>query len=208
MSVEQAYNNWAGQYDHDPNKTRDLDARATRETLKRYAFDTVLELGCGTGKNTRFLLEKAERVTGLDFSEEMLNQARIKITDSRVQFIKADLTQAWEVADGLVDLVTASLVLEHIENLDHIFEQTYGKLTRSGYFFISELHPFKQYSGSKARFDSPGGIQEPEAYVHHLSDYLNASEKNGFGLLELKEWFDEETENKLPRLISFVFQKQ
>ncbi|MDV7140436.1 class I SAM-dependent methyltransferase [Maribacter sp. TH_r10] len=39
-----------------------------------------MELGCGTGKNTVWLLKKAQRIIGLDFSQEMLNIAKEKIT--------------------------------------------------------------------------------------------------------------------------------
>ena len=79
------------------NLTRDLDKRSTIETLSKYKFETVLELGCGTGKNTKWLLEKATHIIGLDFSQEMLNKAKEKIFDERVTFKKADLNENWEV---------------------------------------------------------------------------------------------------------------
>ena len=55
MSVEKAYNIWAHQYDINKNRTRDLDKKSTIETLSKFEFETVLELGCGTGKNTSWL---------------------------------------------------------------------------------------------------------------------------------------------------------
>ncbi|WP_244915934.1 methyltransferase domain-containing protein [Maribacter polysiphoniae] len=39
-----------------------------------------MELGCGTGKNTVWLLKKAQQIIGLDFPQEMLNIAKEKIT--------------------------------------------------------------------------------------------------------------------------------
>ena len=56
MSIEKAYNIWANQYDTNENRTRDLDKISTSQTLSRYEFENVLELGCGTGKNTNWLL--------------------------------------------------------------------------------------------------------------------------------------------------------
>jgi predicted TPR repeat methyltransferase len=67
MSIENSYNSWAGQYDTSVNKTRDLDINATIETLSNYSFKHVLELGCGTGKNTSRLLSNAEKIIWLDF---------------------------------------------------------------------------------------------------------------------------------------------
>jgi hypothetical protein len=35
-------------------------------------------------------------------------------------------------------------------------------------YFSSALHPFKQYLGSKAKFETEYGTQELETYVHHI----------------------------------------
>lgn len=207
MGIEKSYNSWAEQYDTNENKTRDLDRKVTIETLSKYDFKNVLELGCGTGKNTEWLITKAKFIIGLDFSEEMLNKARNKIKTDKVRFQRADLTKTWEIDNNFANLITCNLTLEHIKDLDFIFNQAYQKLKTNGKFFISELHPVKQYSGSKARYETANGIEELEVYVHHLSDYLSSAKKNGFKLIDINEWFDNQTENEIPRLISFVFEK-
>jgi ubiquinone/menaquinone biosynthesis C-methylase UbiE len=207
MSIEKAYNIWANQYDTNENRTRDLDKKATIETLNKYDFKSVLELGCGTGKNTKWLLEKAKQIIGLDFSQEMLHKAQEKIVDKRVVFRRADLTENWKIDNDFADLITCSLTLEHIKNVHHIFNQANLKLKKNGLFFISELHPFKQYSGSKAKYETESGTKELEVYIHHISEYIDAAKNNGFEFVEMKEWFDEDNENGIPRLISFVFKK-
>lgn len=207
MSIEKAYDIWANQYDTNKNRTRDLDKKSTIETLSNYNFENVLELGCGTGKNTEWLLSKAKRVIGLDFSREMLNKAKEKISDKRVTFKKVDLTKDWKTENNFADLITSSLTLEHIKNLDHIFSQANQKLKKNGLFFISELHPFKQYSGSKAQYETESGTKELEVYIHHISEYIDNAESNGLKFLEMKEWFDQNYQNRLPRLISLLFKK-
>lgn len=207
MSIEKAYNSWADQYDTNDNKTRDLDKKSTVETLSKYEFENVLELGCGTGKNTDWLLKKAKRIIGLDFSQEMLNLAKDKLTDERVNFKKADLTKDWKIENNFADLITCSLTLEHIKDLNHIFREANYKLKKNGLFFISELHPFKQYSGSKAKFETDNGTMELEVFTHHTSEYIDSANMNGFELVEIKEWFDENSGNEIPRLISFIFKK-
>ncbi len=203
--IEQAYNSWSEIYDTNSNKTRDLDKKSTIQTLSKYNFQTVLELGCGTGKNTVFLLQKARNIIAIDFSEKMLQKAKEKIKSSSIQFQKADLNKNWDVKNSAFDLITCSLTLEHIKNLDFIFHQAYQKLKPEGNFFVCELHPYKQYTGSKARYETPNGIEVLKTYTHHVSDYLSAAQNNNLQLIELNEWFDEDT--NLPRLISFVFRK-
>lgn len=208
MSIADAYNQWANQYDSNENKTRDLDRVATQKTLGKYTFDKVLELGCGTGKNTTWLLEQGAEVIGVDFSEGMLEKAREKIQSAKANFLQADITKEWPGEIPTVDLATCSLTLEHIADLNFVFQQAYQKIKAGGFFFICELHPFKQYIGSKARYETADGVQELEVHVHHISAFLNAAKQNGFSLIELEEWFDEPREKQTPpRLLSLVFQK-
>lgn len=208
MSIEETYNSWASQYDSDINKTRDLDKRATIALLKNHEFKNVLEIGCGTGKNTEWLLTKAEKIIAMDFSEGMLNVARKKILDDRIIFKKIDLTKNWGIEDQFADLITCNLTLEHIENLNHIFRQANLKLKENGLMLVSELHPYKQYNGSKARFKKGNDIVELEVFTHHITDYLESATNNGFKLIEMNEWFDNPSLKDIPRLISFIFKKE
>jgi ubiquinone/menaquinone biosynthesis C-methylase UbiE len=82
MSIKDAYNIWSEQYDSNKNFTRDLEGDALRSILGNFRFDTCLEMGCGTGKNTNWLLSKANNVVAVDFSEAMLAKAKEKIGDS------------------------------------------------------------------------------------------------------------------------------
>ena len=207
MSIEKAYNSWAECYDTNENKTRDIDQKSTIEILSRYNFETVLELGCGTGKNTKWLVTKAKKIIALDFSQEMLNKATNKIPNDNVLFKKVNLLETWDIDNEFADLVTSSLTLEHIKDLDFIFKQVHLKLKNKGLFFINELHPFKQYSGSKARYESEKGTEVLEVYTHHISEYVAMAKKNGFKLEDIEEQFDGVEENEIPRLISFVLRK-
>lgn len=123
MDVRQAYNTWALQYDTNNNKTRDLEAFALRDVLTPVEFNTCLEIGCGTGKNTEWLLTKSKEILPVDLSEEMLTRAKTKIHSGKVQFCQADINNPWTFVTKKYDLVSFSLVLEHIENLDPIFEK-------------------------------------------------------------------------------------
>ena len=54
MDIQSAYNEWSASYDQDDNRTRDLDREIIRSRLGDLHFDAILEIGCGTGKNTSF----------------------------------------------------------------------------------------------------------------------------------------------------------
>jgi len=205
MNVQQAYNVWAENYDTVTNKTRDLEAKALRSCISFSAPLDVLEIGCGTGKNTEWLLTNSKHLVAADFSAEMLARAKEKITAENVEFRQFDLRGRWEFSDNEFDLITCSLALEHIENIDFVFGQANRVLRPGGLFYIGELHPFKQYQGSKARFDTKTGVYELECFVHHVSEFFQTAETNNFECVELKEWFDDADKTQIPRLLSMIF---
>lgn len=207
MNTEQAYNNWASQYDNNINQTRDLEAMALRSVLSTIPFESCLEIGCGTGKNSVWLIEKAKQVTAVDFSEEMLTKAREKIRAGNIEFVQADITFPWAFRKQSFDLVSFSLVLEHIKELDPIFKETADSLQAGGYVYIGELHPFKQYSGSKARFDTENGQQVVDCFNHHISEFTSAAINYGLKLIELNEYFDDDNRDEIPRILTLLLQK-
>ena len=207
MDVQSAYNEWSATYDTNENRTRDLDSFLTRSLLGNLAAESILEIGCGTGKNTVFLAEIGKQVHALDFSQGMIEKAREKVTANNVRFEMADLTKRWHCPSEAYDLIVCCLVLEHIENLSHIFAEAARTLRPGGAFFINELHPFKQYGGTKARFERGAQTVELEVFVHHISDYIHAADEHGLKLKKLGEYWHPADQDKPPRIISFLFGK-
>jgi ubiquinone/menaquinone biosynthesis C-methylase UbiE len=207
MKVEQAYAAWSATYDQDRNLTRDTDEVVTRETLRDSQFKSILEIGCGTGKNTAFLASIAQRVQALDLSEAMLARARNKLPCENVTFTVADIRERWPCTERSFDLVTCNLVLEHVADLAFVFAEAARVLTAGGQFFISELHPFRQYQGAQAHFTREDQTTQIPAFVHHISEFLEAAAANQLTLSQMKERWHAEDQNKTPRLITFVFHR-
>jgi ubiquinone/menaquinone biosynthesis C-methylase UbiE len=207
MSIQQAYNNWSETYDTDENLTRDLDQKVARELLSDLHFSSILEIGCGTGKNTSFFAQIGDSVYAVDFSEGMIEKAKEKVRAENVRFAMMDITQKWNFEDQSFDLIVCNLVLEHIKDLSLVFSEASRTLKDTGRFFINELHPFKQYEGKKARFFKADQTIEVDAFVHHISDFFNAAQTNSLTLAKLNEYWHEEDGNKPPRLVSFIFEK-
>src|SRR6185436_14705264 len=99
--IATAYNDWAETYDTDQNRTRDLAAEVLRKTTIDFGGRRVIEVGCGTGRNTEWLAERvgeAGEIVGLDFSEQMLAKARRRVTKPRVRFVQHDARIKWPLA--------------------------------------------------------------------------------------------------------------
>lgn len=206
MSIQKAYNEWSESYDADTNLTRDLDQKLTRETLTSLHFSSILEIGCGTGKNTSFLSQIGQSVQAVDFSQGMIEKAREKVQAENVKFSIMDITKKWRFEDDSFDLVVCNLVLEHIEDISFVFSEVSRVLESKGRFFINELHPFRQYEGKKARYQKNGEEIEVDAFVHNISDFLKIAIANGFALVKLNEYWHEADQDKPPRIVSLLLE--
>ena len=111
MNIQKAYNEWSESYDRDENLTRDLDQKVTRDVLANLHFNSILEIGCGTGKNTSFLSQIGDQVHAVDFSQGMIEKAKEKVQAENLRFSPMDLTKKWMFEDHSFDLIVCNLVL-------------------------------------------------------------------------------------------------
>jgi len=209
--IAAAYNDWAATYDAQPNRTRDLAATALRQLNLKLEGRKVIEVGCGTGRNTEYLAERAAELVGLDFSEAMLAKARARVRDPRVRFVQHDIRANWPLADASADVVVAMLILEHVENLETVFSEAARVLQSDGRFLLCELHPMRQLLGGQAQFSNTrtGEHQCVGAFLHDVSEYVNVGLACGFELQHMGEWRDaDESPTSDPRVLSLLFRRR
>jgi ubiquinone/menaquinone biosynthesis C-methylase UbiE len=123
LNIQTAYTHWAPNYDSDRNLTRDLDGEITARMLRDNRYRLTVETGCGTGKNTPFFASISDTVLALDFSSGMLALARERVRETNASFEHANLLEPWPCANESATLVSCNLVLEHIENMQHVFNE-------------------------------------------------------------------------------------
>jgi ubiquinone/menaquinone biosynthesis C-methylase UbiE len=207
--IAAAYNDWAETYDVVQNLTRDLAAEALRHVKLNLAGRRVIEVGCGTGRNTEWIAQTGPKnILALDFSEAMLAKARSRVNDPRVRFVQHDIRTPWPIENASADVVIAMLILEHVDNMAPVFAEAARVLATGGQFFLCELHPMRQLSGGQAQFSNAktGERQLVTAFIHDVSDYVNIGLSSGFELRQMGEWRDAEAPaDSQPRILSLVF---
>jgi len=103
----------------------------------------VLDLCCGTGDMTTALLklrpEKAEPVTGLDFSAQMLDRARIKHARANAVFVQADALHL-PYPDQTFDLITSAFGFRNLANYAEGLAELHRVLKPGGQIGILECN--------------------------------------------------------------------
>ena len=206
-SVRSGYDRWAAIYDREANPLIALEEPVVREALGDVAGLAALDLGCGTGRHSVWLANAGATVTGVDFSEGMLEEARGKPGAAAVRFLAHDLHQPLPFAPGSFDLVVSGLVLEHLREIDAFFAEAHRVLRPGGHAVVSAMHPAMFLKGVQARFTDPasGEKVQPGSFAHSVGAFVMAAVRAGFALDGVDERApDADFAARLPRAEKYV----
>ncbi|KAJ3336256.1 hypothetical protein HDU93_003366 [Gonapodya sp. JEL0774] len=232
LSNTELYDRWASTYDNDGNVLQQVDDLMLSSILpelveKMMSFPEgnnfhVLDIGCGTGRNTAKLLSYVRRenskITGVDVSPAMLAVAREKLvaTDhdlKRRTDISSRLIPSWALVEAdifatvpadlveEVDGVISTLVLEHIP-LDIFFSTLYRILRPGGLALVTNIHD-DAYKGGwgevgfKRVEDSESGKHvkfRGSTFKHSVNASRDSAKAAGFVEMEKAVWEYQMTE--------------
>lgn len=121
------------------NKGHEKLAKWGRSYLNIDKNYTVLDLGCGGGRNIEYFLTKADKVYGLDHSEtsvKMASEINKKAIDTgRCQILVGDV-KSLPLEDESIDIVTAFETIYFWNDIEECFREIYRILKNGGQFLI------------------------------------------------------------------------
>lgn len=106
--------------------------------------DSVLDLGSGAGNDcfvARALVGENGKVTGLDFTDAMLEKARVntaKLKYTNIEFVKGDIEEM-PLSSDTFDVVISNCVLNLVPDKLKAFTQIFRVLKKGGHFCISDV---------------------------------------------------------------------
>ncbi|MEA3329601.1 MAG: class I SAM-dependent methyltransferase [Nanoarchaeota archaeon] len=141
--------------------------------LKYKGIQSILDAGCGDGRNLTPLIESGFDVIGVDSSEEALHYAKHNNADARNLKLYNSSLYNIDLLDNSMDALICDHVLTHIEEPDKAINEFYRLINSNGYALLeftskqdSTFGKGKKISdneflqnGVYLRYDEPADIQ-------------------------------------------------
>ena len=123
-----------------------------RSFLNIRSTDTLLDLGCGGGRNIQYFLTKANKVYGIDYSRASVDIARIlndkDIKDGRCQIIEGDVKNI-PFDEKTIDIVTAFETIYFWKDIEDCFREIHRVLKDGGEFLIVNEGAYREHKNIK-----------------------------------------------------------
>ena len=132
----------------------------------------VLDLGCGSGRYTERLTQRAEQTVGLDVRME--NLLRLKKRNTNVSPVCASAEYRLPFRDSIFDFILCTEILEHLENDDFAVKEMRRVLQENGELLISVPMSPPVYHDSAHKRDG-----------YSLNKLESLLEKNGFEITDV-----------------------
>lgn len=106
--------------------------------------DSVLDLGSGAGNDAfiaRTIVGEEGKVTGLDFTDEMITKAKANLEKTgfkNIEFVKGDI-ENMPLPENEFDVVISNCVLNLVPDKEAAFAETYKVLKPGGHFCVSDV---------------------------------------------------------------------
>ena len=114
----------------------------TNELLQPKAGMDILDVGCGAGKLSFLFNEYTKggaKITGGDFSEELLDKARAKNKElgAKIDFQFLDFNKPFNFPENSFDLLTSAFAIYYAADLKFTFGEAHRVLKPGGRLFVS-----------------------------------------------------------------------
>lgn len=135
---------YSGQKGYNPEADLGLGCGLPTEFAGIEKGHHVLDLGSGAGNDcfvARAIIGDEGRVTGLDFTDAMLEKAREnagKLAYTNVEFVKGDI-EDMPLPDEEFDVVISNCVLNLVPDKEKAFAQIFRVMKSGGHFCVSDV---------------------------------------------------------------------
>tara|TARA_Y100000034_G_scaffold88576_1_gene106338 strand:- start:3532 stop:4221 length:690 start_codon:yes stop_codon:yes gene_type:complete len=207
ISVKKAYKIWSKNYDMVCNTAILCEGNKPINSLGKLKGKKILDLGCGTGRNSIKIARKGAKVIGIDFSKDMLKIAKNKAEKLNldIKFDEQNFLKKIKFKSKTFDGIICNLVFGHIKNTLPIIKEMKRVLKNNGIIVITDIHPFawflplgKEYHNF---FIPPKLKIKSHGYKHYVFEMYKQFMKTELNLLDIEEFI-------VNKKLETIFKKQ
>ncbi len=152
------------------------------EKLEQLEFDTILDIGCGTGTFLSLITAKSSNATisGIDLSPEMIKAAKGKLGGTVDLRVGDSEELPW--AESSFDVVLSTQSFHHYPNPGKVLAEMKRVLKPNGHLIIADFWrpaPVRQIMNLLMRFDKDGDVR-----VYSEKEIRRLVEGTGFKSIE------------------------
>ena len=164
---------------------------------------SVLDLGCGTGSNSKKLIELgAKKVLGIDLSSNMIELAKKENNLFNVNYKVMSMNEI-DKLDEKYDLVISSLAIHYVENYDELCKKVYNLLNDGGTFVFSQGHPMDSAPILNDYSNNYVVLNDKKYFL--LSDYNNEGKRVSYWFVDGVETYHRNMSHLVNGLIDAGF---
>lgn len=101
----------------------------------------ILDAGCGEGYLSRFYSQKGAKVTGIDFSPNLISEAKQHSQNFDITYLVGDICQLEDFQPNQFDIILCNLVLLNVDCLERSLQEFHRVLRPRGFLIFSVVHP-------------------------------------------------------------------
>ena len=174
--AEKLYDLFASEYDESMKKMQASVIDTAVEMIQDKQFDNVLDLACGTGAFGLKLRQNFKKLSGVDISQKMLDEAQKTNVYNKLEHISID--DYFQSFNDKFDLIVALEVTGYLDGLSELFEGAKTHLHSDGQFIFSIEYPLDK---NETKLSING------RYLYSTEFVKQALEKSGLSIIETKE---------------------
>jgi SAM-dependent methyltransferase len=131
---EDKTNYWEEKYSNRPHEPATRFAKRAYKLMKANNHKTLLDLGCGSGRDSIYFFNRGLKVTALDSSQIGINKLRSQ--NEKINSLLEDIRNI-KFKENSFDVIYAHLSLHYFddETTKRIFDNLYRNLKRGGFIF-------------------------------------------------------------------------
>jgi ubiquinone/menaquinone biosynthesis C-methylase UbiE len=164
----------------------------------------ILDYGCGTGFIAFALKNETNNVTGMDYSDGMIEVFNSKVSQfdcENIKAIKHNMNEE-ELPKETYDLIISSKTMHHIKDTNMFFKKSYDALKNHGILCINDLD---KEDGSFHKDKENDGV---EHFGYEKEDLFAIAKNTGFKILSYEIVYNQEKNEQNYPLFNLIVKKQ